>query len=315
MPTLHCNCRCSYCYIPPEEKTKKEKSRDFRQVLEQFINDFPEDTGEVPQLRFIGGEPYLEIELLHELTALFFKAFPEGLAVINTNGTLITSQNIQPFSVFGKRLVHIISLDGPEEVHNKRRTLLNKENSWQTASDSIKILQHTGLPVFCNMVLDEESFPPLEQFFDYLLHELNMKDISISFVSRESDPLSKETKFELLEGVYKTATKYDMNISGHHRLLLAGRISELECRAGQKTALVTPEMQVFSCQRFVGRADAPYWKNGTPLDTLTDKTQVKSCCYNPDTEWLGEKLYVMYRELYPQYVQISELDRILFGVI
>jgi sulfatase maturation enzyme AslB (radical SAM superfamily) len=315
MPTLECNCRCSYCYIPEAEKVPSEEQCDFTPVLNHFIENFPARSGKRPQLRFIGGEPCLEKQAIMEMSGVFFRAFPRGLVVVNTNGTLLTPEYARAAARYGDRFVHVVSLDGTETVHNARRRMLCGGNAFEKAMEGITTLQDAGLPVYCNMVLDETTIEGLDALCVLLKGHMGMNSLSVSLVSGEGIPIHREKKLELLCRAYSAADEHGMALGGHHRLLLGSVFPALRCTAGTGTAVVAPDLRVYACQRFTGRVEAPPWEEGMALENSAGACRVSLCCYDEDALWLGEKLHAMYLAQYPSYLGVSTLDEHLFGVI
>jgi sulfatase maturation enzyme AslB (radical SAM superfamily) len=313
MPTQKCNSECVYCYIPKEESKKEGNNGFFCKIVDKFINDL-KDKKAIPQLRFIGGEPYLKFDLITKLIKKFIKSFPKAMVVINTNGTLINSKIIKKLLPYRKNLIHITSLDGCEEINNSRRVLKDSSNSFRRVTSGIKLLKKHDFPIYINMVLDNHTLLGLEDFIRYIKSSLKLENLSVSLLHQSN--MKKEEKFEMLRKAYEISDKHNIQIGGHHRLLLGKRIPELKCFAGDKTILVTSDKKLAACQRFIGDGF-----DNQPCDLDTDFTSTKSkyspedCCYSKDNLWLGNMLFKMYEEKYPEYLKVNTLDRILFGVI
>jgi sulfatase maturation enzyme AslB (radical SAM superfamily) len=313
MPTQKCNSECVYCYIPKEENQKEGDNEFFCKIVDKFINDL-KDKNINPQLRFIGGEPYLKFDLITKLIKEFTTSFPKAMVTINTNGTLINFKTIKETLPYRKNLIHITSLDGCEEINNKRRLLKDSSNFFKRVVSSIKLLKKHDFPIYINMVLDNQTLAGLEDFIRYIKFFLKLKNLSVSLLHQSN--MKKEKKLEMLRKVYKISDKYNVQIGGHHRLLLGKRIPGLKCFAGDKTILVTSDKKLAACQRFIGNG----FEN-QPCGLDMDFTSIKSkyspedCCYSKDNLWLGDRLFKMYQEKYPEYLEVNSLDKILFGVI
>ncbi|KQC13407.1 MAG: hypothetical protein APR63_08750 [Desulfuromonas sp. SDB] len=319
MPTLNCNCRCTYCYIPDKKYNSILTEQDYCQIIDKYKKysagylPYPEKF----QLRFTGGEPYLTSPLVEDLSNYFLSQFPQGLVVINTNGTLINEQNLSRFNgKFKSSLVHVLSVDSIEKIHNIRRPLVNGQNSFEKTIQAFNLLQHQQYPVYINSVIDQQTCDYIDEFFYYLKSELRTGDISISLRQDSTDSLSRNTKFNFLTRIYKLASQFNIRVSGHHRLLLGNQIPELKCQAGKTTAVITSQARVYPCQRFVGtdvfKSISTHRLDFKRADNFTD---IQPHCYSPDNLWLGEKLFELYEKHYPYYLKINELDRILFGVV
>lgn len=317
MPTQQCNCCCPYCYLPKEEREKKGEPAFFHTVVEEFIST-AEESGRmdtVPQLRILGGEPYLEITTVAALCNRFSGHFSPCLTVINTNGTLITRENLGLFS-HPESTCHIVSLDGPEPVHNARRIMKNGANAYRSAVAGIRTLKDLGFPVYLNLVLDDSNLPALGETMDLLRNDFGIDALSISLRHSRHHAPDTAARFELLRAAYTRAAQKGIAISGHHRLLLGKMIPALRCQAGRKTVLVTSDGRLSACQRFVGTdCESSVVSELADFRTLRMGTRVDEECYTRETDELGERLYRMYQTDYPEYLTVSRLDRILFGVI
>ena len=311
MPTLDCNCRCSYCYIPEKERRKVSAAPDYTAVLQEFLSQ----TEDNPQLRFIGGEPLLYRDSVTELIRNFLNSRTDGFAFINTNGTLVQNGWLESLHPFVEKTGFIISLDGPEELHNSRRKLLDGKNGFREAVRAIRMIQECGFPVLCNMVLDPQSAEFLPDFFAFLKKELQMNAVSISLNSNYGGSFPLERKIDLLLFSYREGEKSGLTVSGHHRLLLGGRIPELRCRAGENTLLITPDQRAWSCQRFVGKASARIWSDAESLKRAADSGPVQECCYTAETARIAAGLYDFYSREANEYLHVNDTDRFLFGVI
>ena len=76
------------------------------------------------------------------------------------------------------------------------------------------------------------------------------------------------------------------------------------------------DRKLTSCQRFVGKMDrSPVEPEELDFNSLRDDEHLDSCCHSPDSVRLGERLYELYHQRYPHYLEKNALDRSLFGVI
>ena len=319
MPTLNCNCSCSYCYIPDKNNNSILTKQDYYHLIDEY-KKYSAAHSPSPhkfQLRFTGGEPYLTSPLVEDLSNYFLSQFPQGRVVINTNGTLINDQNLSRFNrKFKSYLVHVLSVDSIERIHNIRRPLVNGQNSFKKTIRGFNLLRHNQYPVYINSVIDQQTCNYLEEFFHYLKSELGIRDISISLRQDRVNPLSKQKKLNFLTHIYKLASEFDIRVSGHHRLFLGNQIQELKCQAGKSTVVITGQAKVYPCQRFV-ETDVfmPIPLHQFNFNSIYNFMDIQPYCYTPDNLWLGRKLFILYEKHYPYYLKINELDRVLFGVV
>jgi MoaA/NifB/PqqE/SkfB family radical SAM enzyme len=125
--TYRCNQKCVYCY-----NYKKSVERELTTAeIFKFIDELHKL--KIPLCTVSGGEPLLRSDIVEIGKYLKKKNIKSS---ISTNGTLITEE-------LGRELVEaydviIISLDGPEEIHDKVRGM---KNAFKLATNGIKILK------------------------------------------------------------------------------------------------------------------------------------------------------------------------------
>jgi uncharacterized protein len=269
-----------------------------------------------PEIRFIGGEPYLDINFIIEISNQFLERFKNGKIIINTNGTLISKEILESINYKNRdRFIHIISLDGIEEIHNKRRISKDGQNSFYRTIAGIKLLKSLKMPVYINMVLDEFSIARLNDFMIYLKSDLRINELSVSLLYDLENPISTDVKFTLIEESYKLAKQNDILIGGHHRLLLGLENPDFMCNAGEKTILISSDKKIYTCQRFVGRIEAEYFQNDTDFNKVSCGKCVANECYSEENKQLGKKIFELYTNGLSKYRSVNSLDKILFGVI
>jgi sulfatase maturation enzyme AslB (radical SAM superfamily) len=315
MPTTECNCECSYCYVGerarrPHPGLMEKVSRSWMDWLRSGGGGEPRE----PQIRFTGGEPWMEPELVGGISGRFLDGFPGGRVVVNTNGTLVRHDIVSRFTG-DTRFMSVVSLDGPRWVHDARRRLAGGGSAFDRAMEGIRLLREMSLPVCVNAVLDPDTAEALEDLLD-VVAGLGMDRLSLSLLYEPGRRLTPEERFGLLRRAYRLAAERCMRVGGHHRLLLGHRIPGLECMAGRKTALVDPGGMVYACQRFVGRAepDCAWTDRFDWAGFGSGHCRVGVCMTGDDLE-VGDLLMDMYREEFPGYLSVNDLDRFLFGVL
>jgi len=314
MPTGECNCVCNYCYCQPGGKRGDPDL--FMKIAESFTDHIcstnPTDR---PQIRFTGGEPWLEKELLQEVFDLFLRSVPDGWVVVNTNGTILPADRLSDWRG-NERLIHVVSLDGPEVLHDSRRKTAAGLGTFHEVVKGVKMLMDLDLPVYLNTVLDTESSGHLPELLRFTSSELGLGELSISLLHLDKDPLSPEERYVLLKNAYSEASSRSIRLGGHHRLLLGNRIPELRCDAGNTTVLVDPRGMVHACQRFVGRVKPDcVWTEEFDWSSFSSGQRCGPVCGGEDDHFVGKMLYDLYTKKYPEYLHCHHLDRVLFGVL
>jgi uncharacterized protein len=131
-PTLACNMDCGYCY----EGNKKGRMQP--EIVEAVL-DYIETRA--PALRSLdinwyGGEPLLAMDIIEDLTESMLDLAQEFNfnfnATMITNGYLLTEENCNRLANDFKIGNVQITLDGPSEIHNRKRPLKNGRESFDT---------------------------------------------------------------------------------------------------------------------------------------------------------------------------------------
>lgn len=314
MPTGECNCVCTYCYCP--EGGKRGDPGLFMRIAESFTAHVCScNTPGRPQIRFTGGEPWMEGKLLLDVADIFLRRVPDGWVVINTNGTILAADRLSDFRG-NERLIHVVSLDGPEALHDSRRKTASGKGTFHEVVKGVKMLMDLDLPVYLNAVLDTESSGHLPELLRFISSEFGLRELSISLLHSDADPLSPEERYGLLKNAYSEASSLSIRLGGHHRLLLGNLIPELMCDAGNSTALVDPQGMVHACQRFVGRVRPDCrWTEDFDWIGFSSRQQCGPVCGGDDDHLVGKRLQELYMKEYPEYLYCHHLDRVLFGVL
>ena len=144
-----CNLACNYCYYL--EKSNLYKHQPKRQMSEELLERFVKDYIEAQTMNEVvftwhGGEPTLRPLSFYQKAVELQKKYAGGRVIHNslqTNGTLLTDEWCR-FLKANNWLVGI-SIDGPEELHDRYRRDSQGRPSWQKVMEGIQLLQHYGV--------------------------------------------------------------------------------------------------------------------------------------------------------------------------
>lgn len=151
--TEDCNLRCSYCYqinksrkVMSLETAKKAVDCIFKDNY-KIENYYSRESMTAIILDFIGGEPFLEVELMDQIVDYFVEQaykFKSHLAYrfmisISSNGVLYNDPKVQAFiKKWRPKLSLGISLDGCKELHDACRVFPDGTGSYNLAEDAAK---------------------------------------------------------------------------------------------------------------------------------------------------------------------------------
>lgn len=143
--TEACNLRCSYCaysgtYEFQRDHGTKKDLMDFetaKKAIDYFLDELvnPDKMNHLPPnvtIGFYGGEPLIHWQLIKQCIE-YARSKPNFKRVnarfgITTNGTLLTDEVIDIFAE--NQVLVALSLDGPEEVHDRLRQYSSGKGSW-----------------------------------------------------------------------------------------------------------------------------------------------------------------------------------------
>lgn len=151
--TEDCNLRCSYCYqinkskkVMPFEIAKKAIDCLFKDNY-KIDSYYSLDSMDGIIFDFIGGEPFLEVDLMDKIMDYFVEQAYKYKSIlayrfmisISTNGTLYNEPKVQTFiKKWRSKLSLGISLDGCKELHDACRVFPDGSGSYDKAVDAVK---------------------------------------------------------------------------------------------------------------------------------------------------------------------------------
>lgn len=149
--TEDCCLRCTYCY--QNNKTQNKLSWETaKTLLDNLLNDKYDYINSQNTLGiildFIGGEPFMEIDLIGRIVEYAFNTMIEMdhpwlyYSIVNlcSNGVLYTTPKVQEYFKRYGLLTHLtISIDGNKELHDSCRIDLNGNGSYDKAIEAVKL--------------------------------------------------------------------------------------------------------------------------------------------------------------------------------
>ncbi len=142
--TSACNLACPYCFEKGNlQSSYQTMSRRGAVRLVEWLDEFADCAqSEEVVLYFYGGEPTLVPELLHHIVAQARKRNADKRRLsfgIYTNAAKLSESLISLFRADDFRFAQV-SLDGPEEVHNRRRLTRSGEHTFEEVWRALELL-------------------------------------------------------------------------------------------------------------------------------------------------------------------------------
>lgn len=137
--TEDCNLACKYCYMTGKNNKEKMDFNIAKKVIDYILFNRKEFNSDSVILGFIGGEPFIEIDLLDKISDYIKKQmflldhpwFNKYRFSISTNGILYDTPKVQKY--INKNITHLsvgFSIDGNREKHNIQRIYPNGKGSY-----------------------------------------------------------------------------------------------------------------------------------------------------------------------------------------
>lgn len=178
--TEKCNLRCRYCIYNPSHPEYREfghKNMEWETAKKaiDFLKEHS-DKAEERHIGFYGGEPLCNFPLIKKATEYALDLFEGNMTfAMTTNATMVTDE-IADYLMKNNFNI-IVSLDGPEELHNENRIMIDGQGSFEkTVQGAKKLLEAEKrcgkkARISFNMVVSgpdyEEKYSKIQYFLDH----------------------------------------------------------------------------------------------------------------------------------------------------
>ncbi len=222
--TEECNMRCKYCIYHSGNGGYREFGKngmDFnvaKLALDQFLlNSKKEEL----YVSFYGGEPLLRFDMIKQCTEYCINEYSDKNIrfTMTTNATLVT-RDIALYLASLPKVIVTVSLDGPEDVHDKNRVFQNNVGTFQKTMRGLKYLveafgDRVNESLIINSVIaeyDEATLVKIQDFFD----SIEWLPKSVMHTSSYVDTPDEEVEYEGVNGprekrIRKYVEASDMN--------------------------------------------------------------------------------------------------------
>ena len=163
VPTYACNFRCPYCYELGHNKIPGKMNEQMMDAIAAFVrNRHQADGFKSLNVQWYGGDPSLVLDVVETLTKkLVTWCDEQGVAydaMMLTNANVIGPSEAQLIAECRVSWVYL-TIEGPEEIHNKRRVAANGTNSYQRTLEAARLLRARGVSISAIMNADKVTLP------------------------------------------------------------------------------------------------------------------------------------------------------------
>ncbi len=180
--TYACNYRCPYCYeqgLQGDGRMSDETIEDICAFVEEC---YERNAFTSLWVEWYGGDPSLALDRVEELSRRLIAWCDEhGIdydAMILTNCLLI-DRNAVDMLKSCRVSEALLTIDGPEEVHNRRRVAADGSNSYAKNIEAARLFREAGIRVSAGMNVDRNTIALYPALRDRLREELNI-DLSMN---------------------------------------------------------------------------------------------------------------------------------------
>lgn len=146
MPTSYCNMACAYC--GQEHRKGGIREERARRMTDRVLAAIELPGTHAVRVTWFGGEPLLALRVVREMSAEFVAAAGASRtpysATVVTNGSLLTHRTLAALHDECRVTWAEITLDGPEEIHDRRRLKRNGTGSFRHIVDLLAEVVDTG---------------------------------------------------------------------------------------------------------------------------------------------------------------------------
>jgi len=169
VPWYSCNFACTYCFQDGYGWTPVALKREVVDAFFAWIRDkYPNRR---KYITLFGGEPLMPVEAMRKFVADFVeRCKEEGLEIaVVTNGYNLT-EYLDILSQSHLREIQV-TLDGPQEAHDKRRMLRGGGGSFDRIVEGIDNALAMGITINLRMVVDRENLHTLPELARYAVEK------------------------------------------------------------------------------------------------------------------------------------------------
>jgi radical SAM peptide maturase (CXXX-repeat target family)/CXXX repeat peptide maturase len=188
--TQDCNLKCKYCYMTKKNNGNKMSFDIAKSAIDYMLDNKLYFNRNSVIFDFIGGEPFLEIELIDKISDYFkietYKKnhpwFDQYRFNFSSNGLLYSDPKVQKYITKNNGKVSIgITIDGIKEKHDLQRIYSNGKGSYENVLQQVKLcMKQLGMN-HTKVTIGHEDLPYLK---DSILHlwSIGLTNISANVV-------------------------------------------------------------------------------------------------------------------------------------
>ena len=265
LPTTDCNARCFYCY-----EAGCEKSRMTSETADKVAVFMKESAkGKEIKITWFGGEPTYHEEVIDRISKRLTELGADFTSDMISNAYLFDEEKAEKAANVWRLKTIQITLDGTEEVYNRRKAFIYREGSaFQRVMQNIGLLADKGVKVNVRLNVDEKNADDLLDLVTVLKDRFGGHS-GINVYSRllygeMENPAAYAAYYRVRDALKEAGLTKEGGVSH--------RFKTNRCMADTlSTAVVLPDGRLHSCEHF-SETGKPW---GSIEDTSNQKATVK----------------------------------------
>lgn len=163
-PTLACNFKCTYCF---EDRKTDTMTTEVEEALIRFVSSRLDSINSLA-VTWFGGEPTLSLDIIDRLSNRFrdlCEAHKVEFAPMSmiTNGYRLNKEMAEKLKALNI-VTSQVTLDGPREVHDRRRKLNNGHGTFDAILANIKEVMDI-LQIHIRINIDKENVDRVDEIY------------------------------------------------------------------------------------------------------------------------------------------------------
>ncbi|MGK5094666.1 radical SAM protein [Deltaproteobacteria bacterium TL4] len=214
VPHYSCNFNCEYCY---QREYIQEQNPLTDEILDSFFHYIDHEFGSRKKyITLFGGEPFLNNgSSKKNVKALIEKANQRHLQIAAVTNGYTLVEYVELLKKASLKEIQV-TLDGTQDLHNKRRALKNGSATFDRIVSGIDLCLDHEIPINLRVVVDKENIDNLEELAKYAIDRgwtdtpLFKTQLGRNYELHtcQSDSSKLYTRISLYERIYEIVKKY-----------------------------------------------------------------------------------------------------------
>lgn len=255
-PTLACNFRCPYCF--EEGHRYNTMTDEIVSATIQFINNQAKEKDSV-SIAWYGGEPLLRPDIIQKITHGLNVDENKLFGSIITNGYYLDGE-MAKFLSEQKVFMAQVTIDGPPDIHNKRRCLPNGSDTFhrilKNVSEAAEVIK-----INIRVNIDALNKDRVDEVFSYLDHYNLKGKVRLYVAAVENIHGSCNNNTCLIDRDFSAyeAAFYDRNLEKGYSFVYLPSFNPGICGAvNHSMCVIDPLGDLYKCWNEVGMKERSY---------------------------------------------------------